>query len=125
MTNEYPNIYMPLPDLHFSFVFFVRSSNVLSFERLIEPNKFPFCPSDNVSDTTDFAIVAPLSNALVSETSISFGACIHVEMLMRGFVEICPVYQPVCFGKHGIFLLQPSTHISPRVDMTYDMKNGI
>jgi hypothetical protein len=25
------------PDLHFSFVFFVRSSNVLSFERLIEP----------------------------------------------------------------------------------------
>ena len=76
---------MPLPDLHFSFVFFVMSSNLLSFERLIEPKKFQFCPSDNVSDTKDFAIGAPLSNALVSKTSISFGACIHVEMLMRGF----------------------------------------
>ena len=69
----------------FQLCFLCQVFKCLSFEWLIEPKKFPFCPSDNVSDTKDFAIVAPLSNALVSEASISFGVCIPVKMLMRRF----------------------------------------
>jgi hypothetical protein len=89
MTNEYPR------DRLSARMFWSSRSKLKTFEDLTKKTKLK-CRSGDVVEAhinpelvfrralvlassredVDFAIVAPLSNALVSEASISFGACI-------------------------------------------------